>query len=663
MMSRRLPTERSAIDAYKKASDKDSKENLNCTSNSCPNDPEIQWAYDHKIGLYHDGSTDEKGSDGAFHDIVRDILDAQHFVFIVDWSFHPFFHPKRPSSTSEDSIGGILLKKAHDQSGVTIAIHTWNHTVKFAPDTDNDDAESAFETIAKDLKIGKVPPNLLWRASSRTGVGWSHHQKFVVCDHASPIPGKRDIKVFFGGLDITAGRFDWPAHIVSPKDAKYAPIFRQEAYGHSDWYNGEFSGRQDLPREPWHDIHACFRGPAAWDFVREFVGRWNNDPSWDNTLGTNTLQSKNEVWIVYKKIYEKGGPFIQLDERPHWGPWAVDFCHSIKKEHFGPLPDSEGKDALAADFEWKSSLPYSRSIQDAYIKAIGEAEKFIYIENQYFIGSGGKWATDKDKDIKNDIPDALLQQILKRKKEEFHVYVVMPMFPEGVPDEAGILQVRAYEWRTIQYMVTTLYKELGDKWADRLSFYFLANWSKLDREKWNTSGGREDRVRTHDRYMIYVHSKMMLVDDRHIIVGSANINERSMAGDRDTEIACWMKPGPRQEKECMKKLRAFRLELWKEHFGTLPKGNATPGTAACVQSTRAMADENYKNFREMSSDPKGHICRWPFAVKNGALAVESIPKIDGPESEVFIPDAPSTSESWQWNSPGSLTAAHTYWPE
>ena len=30
---------------------------------------------------------------------------------------------------------------------------------------------------------------------------------------------------------------------------------------------------------------------------------------------------------------------------------------------------------------------------------------------------------------------------------------------------------------------------------------------------------------------------MMIVDDEYIIVGSANINQRSMAGARDTEIA------------------------------------------------------------------------------------------------------------------------------
>lgn len=37
--------------------------------------------------------------------------------------------------------------------------------------------------------------------------------------------------------------------------------------------------------------------------------------------------------------------------------------------------------------------------------------------------------------------------------------------------------------------------------------------------------------------MIYVHSKGMIVDDEYVIMGSANINQRSMEGTRDTEIA------------------------------------------------------------------------------------------------------------------------------
>lgn len=37
--------------------------------------------------------------------------------------------------------------------------------------------------------------------------------------------------------------------------------------------------------------------------------------------------------------------------------------------------------------------------------------------------------------------------------------------------------------------------------------------------------------------IIYIHSKLMIVDDMFVICGSANINDRSMLGKRDSEIA------------------------------------------------------------------------------------------------------------------------------
>ena len=37
--------------------------------------------------------------------------------------------------------------------------------------------------------------------------------------------------------------------------------------------------------------------------------------------------------------------------------------------------------------------------------------------------------------------------------------------------------------------------------------------------------------------MIYVHSKGMVVDDEFVLIGSANINKRSLEGTRDTETA------------------------------------------------------------------------------------------------------------------------------
>jgi len=37
--------------------------------------------------------------------------------------------------------------------------------------------------------------------------------------------------------------------------------------------------------------------------------------------------------------------------------------------------------------------------------------------------------------------------------------------------------------------------------------------------------------------MVYIHSKVMIVDDRRVIMGSANLNDRSQKGNGDSEIA------------------------------------------------------------------------------------------------------------------------------
>ena len=36
--------------------------------------------------------------------------------------------------------------------------------------------------------------------------------------------------------------------------------------------------------------------------------------------------------------------------------------------------------------------------------------------------------------------------------------------------------------------------------------------------------------------MIYIHAKLLIVDDSYVVIGSANINDRSMLGSRDAEV-------------------------------------------------------------------------------------------------------------------------------
>jgi hypothetical protein len=72
--------------------------------------------------------------------------------------------------------------------------------------------------------------------------------------------------------------------------------------------------------------------------------------------------------------------------------------------------------------------------------------------------------------------------------------------------------------------------------------------------------------------MIYVHSKLMIVDDEYILLGSANINQRSLEGSRDSEICI----GAYQSGHVMAnaagplprgQVAGFRKALWLEHLG------------------------------------------------------------------------------------------------
>ena len=58
---------------------------------------------------------------------------------------------------------------------------------------------------------------------------------------------------------------------------------------------------------------------------------------------------------------------------------------------------------------------------------------------------------------------------------------------------------------------------------------------------------------------LYVHSKLLIVDDEHTIIGSANINDRSQLGNRDSEVCLYY-----QSRDFAKSLRT---QLWTNFLG------------------------------------------------------------------------------------------------
>ncbi|PKA48394.1 Phospholipase D p1 [Apostasia shenzhenica] len=179
--------------------------------------------------------------------------------------------------------------------------------------------------------------------------------------------------------------------------------------------------------------------------------------------------------------------------------------------------------------QWSAGTSQTEdSIHNAYISLIEKAEHMVYIENQFFIsGLSGDYI------IRNRVLEALYRRILRAHSENkcFRVIIVIPLLPgfQGGIDDGGAASVRAlihWQYRTIcrgsNSILQNLFDIMGHKAHDYISFYGLRAYGRLH------GGGC---LATNQ---VYVHSKLMIVDDCLTLIGSANINDRSLLGSRDS---------------------------------------------------------------------------------------------------------------------------------
>lgn len=579
-----------------------------------------------KVKFYNNASDDQQGTSGAFRDIYEAIHQAEDFIFIADWSFHPYVRLLHNNDELESrSIGRILFDWVDKKPGRTVAIHTWDHTNLAASDPQNDDGDDHLEEIFESIpgNEGKAfPKNVLWRASSVEGIGWSHHQKYVVLDYDAG-DGKRGIKAFIGGLDLTQGRFDWHEHPISATPSISVDEFKKitnDKEKINDWYNAEFTGddSMDIPRQPWRDVHCLVAGPTAQDIVREFTGRWNLDPAKGRTQGNHSAEDIEHIQDIFNKTFDSSRYIQQWEFTDLKDSFNAQIIRSMEKDHWGSENDVSTKTKSGGDFkefQWNiDNKDHEKSIQDAYLEMIKQAEHFIYIETQYFIGSCDHWnfypKAGQARTAKNKVPETMVEKILEkaRAKEDFHVFLILPHFPEGDPGSSGLQGVRDLQWNTISYVIRAIQKA-GFYWKKYLTIGFFANWHTVDGvviEK-----NRATNVVRNNRYMVYVHSKAMIVDDKYCIIGSCNLNERGLNGDRDTEIgvAIW----PPLDKPSAQ-IFNFRKDIWNYYFGIKNPSETPLHEIGRIQRTGAVNYELLmKGKTEDGEDKKtGHFCTWPI---------------------------------------------------
>ncbi|XP_039003732.1 phospholipase D delta-like [Hibiscus syriacus] len=592
-----------------------------------------------------DGKVYSQGK--CWEDICYAISEAHHMIYIVGWSvFHKINlvrEPTRPLPRGGDLTLGDLLKYKSEE-GVRVLLLVWDDQTshdKFGIRTAGVMQTHDEETL-KFFKHSSVTCVLAPRYASNklgyfkqkvVGTMFTHHQKCVLVD-TQAVGNNRKITAFVGGIDLCDGRYDTPEHrLLHDLDT----IFKD------DFHNPTFPAGTKAPRQPWHDLHSRIEGPAAYDVLINFEQRWRKSTRWkefsllfkgkSHWNQDSLIRIERISWIQSPPlaVTEDGATIVPEDDpkvhvlsKDDRENWDVQIFRSIDSGSLKGFPKYMKK-AQNQNLTCSKNLVIDKSIQTAYIQAIRSAQHYIYIENQYFLGSSYAWPSYKNAGADNLIPMELALKIASkiRARERFAVYIVIPLWPEGDPKTATVQEILYWQSQTMQMMYDVVAQELKSMQIkdahprDYLNLYCLGKREEVSQEMLNGSNSVSDSAK-FGRFMIYVHAKGMIVDDEYVIVGSANINQRSMAGTKDTEIAMgafqphytWAK-----KKYPRGQVYGYRMSLWAEHLCDINKLFKEPESLDCVRTVNGIAEENWKKFTAAEYSPlQGHLLMYPLQV-------------------------------------------------
>ncbi|XP_042496640.1 LOW QUALITY PROTEIN: phospholipase D beta 1-like [Macadamia integrifolia] len=574
----------------------------------------------------------------CWHDIFNAISQARRLIYITGWSvFHEvrLVHDAAYASTRSDCTLGDLLK-SKSQEGVRVLLLVWDDpssrnilgykTDGFMHTHDEETRHFFKHSSVQVLLCPRSDGKHSWVKQQEVGAIYTHHQKTVIVD-ADAGCNKRKIIAFVGGLDLCDGRYDTPRH----------SLFRTLQTVHKDdYHNPNFTGpTAGCPREPWHDLHCKIDGPAAYDVLTNFEERWRKASKPHGIKKFKNLKkSHDDALLLLERIPDIIGvldtPYLSENDPE---TWHVQVFRSIDSTSVKGFP-KDPKEATSKNLVCSKNVLIDMSIHAAYVKAIRSAQHFIYIENQYFLGSSYNWSQHKDRGANNLIPMEIALKIANkiRANESFAAYIVIPMWPEGAPTGATTQRILFWQNKTMQMMYETIYKALEEVKLEKtytpedyLNFFCLGNREALDGNyipdvqcpnAENTPQAFSQKSR---RFMIYVHSKGMIVDDEYVILGSANINQRSMEGTRDTEIAMGayqpLHTWGRKRSNPHGQVYGYRMSLWAEHIGGLEECFKHPGSLECVRKVRSLGEQNWRQFAaDEVTEMKGHLLKYPVEV-------------------------------------------------
>jgi phospholipase D1/2 len=302
----------------------------------------------------------------------------------------------------------------------------------------------------------------VWHTHPRLHFLWDDGHPFTACHHQKVVVID-DQLAFSGGLDLTDERWDTPGHrgVDRRRRGLHAPTYK-----------------------PFHDATILIEGAAAGDLGELCRERWRR----------------------------AGGEFSQTPDglpRDLWPESVTPDLINMEVAISRTEPGFKGR-------------PEVREVEQLFLDTIAAAERFIYLENQYFTSP--------------TIADAIARRLQERGGPE--IVVVMPQGCTGWLEEVtvGVLRERVVK------------RLLARDPFGRLHFYYPA------------IEGLPPGM------YIKVHSKVMIVDDELVRIGSANLCSRSMGVDTECDVSIEALGDP----SITRAIAGMRERLLSEHLGCAP---------------------------------------------------------------------------------------------
>jgi phosphatidylserine/phosphatidylglycerophosphate/cardiolipin synthase-like enzyme len=374
------------------------------------------------------------------------MLRAQHRIMLIGWDFDARMTFERGTKTlpGPNQLGAFLYWMLWKRPALDVYLLRSNLRLL-----------SAFD----DIWFGLTPVRFLNQITSKRihfamdgehPTGSVHHQKIAVIDDAA---------AFCGGIDLTADRWDTPAH------------------------EHDSRGRRTVGRSygPRHEVAAAVDGAAAQALSEQARERWE-------TATTKSLAPVDA-------------------ERATWPSKLAPTLRNVEVGIARTLPELDHRDEV-------------REVEALNLAAISAARHTIFLENQYLAA--------------RRIVDALAARLSESDGPE--VVIVIPRRGNNRLERETMDGAR-------HRLIQVLWEADEHR---RLGIYYPV-----------TDGGAP----------IYVHSKVMVIDDRLLRIGSSNLNNRSMGFDSECDIAIEADSNTSDQDEVRRQITSVRDQLVSEHLG------------------------------------------------------------------------------------------------